>query len=920
MKKFNPFQSLSLLVLACLIISASTTNAQNNQKIDSLQSLLKNAKHDTVSVRLIIEIGSIYQNENIDSSFLYFDKGLKQVEIAIKSAKKQDIKTYTSLKGSVLEKMGIVYYLKSNLEGAKDCFQKSFVEFERILDKKGMSLSLMDLGVINNAKGNSDDAIVFFNKSISLKEEIGDSLGIAKCYHNIGIAYYNKGDVSKVFENFDKTLKIYERLGNQNLVSNILNTIGSVYELNSDYNKAIDYLLKSAAIKEKIRDRVGVVDCYNRIAHCYKELSEFDKAIDYINKSQVIAKEINLKNEIAYNYRTLGNIYNDKGLYDKALENFFASLKVYEELSDKTGISACYNSIGNTHNTLKDYKKAIEYLMLSLKIKEELGNKNSISNSYNNIGLVYIDLKEFDKALIYLNKAREIWEENGNKSGLSSCYNNIGLVYNSKNNLNKAIEYYQKAEKILNDLGDKNGISTVYENIASLNIKFADSAAFNASQKNEYLQKALEYGHKAFRISEEIGSLSRKKFAANALMDIYKKQGNYKEAFRYAEINISAVDSMFKEEKTKAIAEMQTKYETEKKQQEIEKQQLTIEKQEIDNKRQRNLRNFFIVGSALLAILALVVLNGYQQKKRSNSIITEKNAQLEQANEEISAQRDLVTEQKERIEVIHEELMSSIRYAKRIQNAVLPAPEQMEDILGDHFVLFKPKDIVSGDFYWATKVNNYTVFCVADCTGHGVPGAFMSMLGVSFINDIIHKEKIIIANEILNRLRISVVEALKQRGEGQEQKDGMDMGLCIFDNTTRQLQFAGGYNPCWVIPNPMHSETRILQNSENIIDGDVIQLKPDKMPIAIYKRMEPFTNQVLQLYPGDQIYLMSDGFQDQFGGIDEKKFMVKNLRDLVARNSSLTMVQQKNKLELSLNEWKGETEQVDDITILGVRV
>jgi hypothetical protein len=195
----------------------------------------------------------------------------------------------------------------------------------------------------------------------------------------------------------------------------------------------------------------------------------------------------------------------------------------------------------------------------------------------------------------------------------------------------------------------------------------------------------------------------------------------------------------------------------------------------------------------------------------------------------------------------------------------------------------------------------------------------MSMLGVSFLNDIVHKEQVTSASDVLNHLRESVIAALKQKGEGGEQKDGMDMGLCVINTETKQMQFAGGYNPCWVVPNPKFPSPRILDTNEEE-EGGVIQLKPDKMPIAIHKHMESYTNHNVQLYPGDQIYLMSDGFQDQFGGPQGKKFMVKNLRELVVASANLPMGQQREVLEKTLEEWKSGAEQVDDVTIIGVKV
>ena len=548
------------------------------------------------------------------------------------------------------------------------------------------------------------------------------------------------------------------------------------------------------------------------------------------------------------------------------------------------------------------------------------------SNSrYINIANILISKGDSEKAIEYFFKSLKIGEELDNKTLISDSFINIGITYMNQGFYGKAMEFFNKSLKIKEKLGEIAREATIYGNIASLYIKLADSLSSVHEQPNtkklatSYYDSALFFGNKAYLISLDINAIPLQKKISSVLTKAYKQLGRYDDALNFSEIFIATSNIIFNEEKIKAITEMQTKYETEKKQQEIEKQQLVIEKQEIDNRRQRNQRNFFIVGTFFLALLALVIFRGYQQKKKSNAIITEKNVLLEQANEEIAAQRDLVTEQKEHIEEIHGELTASIRYARRIQGAVLPSPVQMNELLGNHFVLFKPKDIVSGDFYWATRVRNYLVFCVADCTGHGVPGAFMSMLGVSFLNDIVHKESVTSAADVLNHLRDSVIGALKQRGEGSEQKDGMDMGLCVINTETKQMQFAGGYNPCWVIPNPEFSNSRIFNVNEEEESG-IIQLKPDKMPIAIHKHMEPYTNHLLQLYPGDQVYLMSDGFQDQFGGSQGKKFMVKNLRELMLSNSKLTMDQQCSALDEALEEWMDGVEQVDDITVLGYKI
>jgi ligand-binding sensor domain-containing protein/serine phosphatase RsbU (regulator of sigma subunit) len=264
-----------------------------------------------------------------------------------------------------------------------------------------------------------------------------------------------------------------------------------------------------------------------------------------------------------------------------------------------------------------------------------------------------------------------------------------------------------------------------------------------------------------------------------------------------------------------------------------------------------------------------------------------------------------VVSQKEHIEHIHEEVSQSIDYATRIQTAILPEVVILKQYFAEHFVLLMPKDKVSGDFYWWAMVENHLVISVADCTGHGVPGAFMSMLGISFLREIVIKECIINPDIILKRLRTEIIYALKQKGTSGEQKDGMDMVLVTINIETLKIQFAGANNPLYIISS---------------LNNELIKINGDKMPVAIHEHMENFTNHEFQLQKGDSIYLLTDGFEDQFGGPNCKKFMSKQLKELLASNSQKSMSEQNQVLEKSLKEWIGEGEQTDDITVVGLRI
>ncbi len=328
---------------------------------------------------------------------------------------------------------------------------------------------------------------------------------------------------------------------------------------------------------------------------------------------------------------------------------------------------------------------------------------------------------------------------------------------------------------------------------------------------------------------------------------------------------------------------------------------------------------FFVAG----VLLIMLIIKLYTKKlKRENEkleqIVKERTAEIRMQNEEITAQRDEIQAQKEQVEKAKDKIekqqksiMDSIHYASRIQEAVLPPDEYINEILGEHFVLFRPRDIVSGDFYWATKRGNKTVIVAADCTGHGVPGAFMSMLGMSFLNEIVNKEGILQANIILNRLRENVKKSLRQTGKENEAKDGMDIALCVIDKTEMKLEFAGAYNPLYIIR-----------------DGEISRIKADRMPIGIYLReKESFTNNIIDIKKGDLLYIFSDGYVDQFGGEDDSKIRSANFKKVLLDNHKQPLDVQKAELVKFLEAWMDHTDktgrkykQVDDILVIGIEI
>lgn len=346
-------------------------------------------------------------------------------------------------------------------------------------------------------------------------------------------------------------------------------------------------------------------------------------------------------------------------------------------------------------------------------------------------------------------------------------------------------------------------------------------------------------------------------------------------------------------------------------------------------------RTWWAYGLYLLGFVLLVVLitRAYvfrlkQKNRQLEAIIKERTREIVAQKDEIEKQRDLITE-------AHDEIRASIKYAQRIQSAVLPSVEINQPRIKDYFIFFKPRDVVSGDFYWARKSADYLIVTAADCTGHGVPGAFMSMLGVSLLNDIVGKEGVVDAGEILNGLRKGVIDSLKQDKEvslgSDSVKDGMDISLCSIHLPSGEISWAGANNPLFIISSekPLFSSNPEMKVFDMETDNPLklFEIKPDKMPIAISERMKPFTSQRFKLQSGDQIYLFSDGFVDQFGGPHGKKFMIKAFRNLLLNNATHSMEMQAEKIDNQFVQWrlwKDDLQefsypQVDDITIIGLK-
>jgi serine phosphatase RsbU (regulator of sigma subunit) len=310
---------------------------------------------------------------------------------------------------------------------------------------------------------------------------------------------------------------------------------------------------------------------------------------------------------------------------------------------------------------------------------------------------------------------------------------------------------------------------------------------------------------------------------------------------------------------------------------------------------------FVLLALLLVSFLGYYIYRSYKIKKEANIKLEEKNRTISLQKDEIEKQRDLAAAQRDQIGYQKRHIEDSILYAKRIQTALIPSLELFSDKL-EHFVLYKPLAIVSGDFYWVSAQANPQIIISADCTGHGVPGAFMSMLGVTLLNEIINGKHILMPDQIIENLRQGIIKSLKQVAEEDSIKDGMDIAVCVVDFDKNILWYAGANNPLYLVRN-----------------GELTHYRADRMPVAIHYRMGPFTLHKIDLQKGDAFYIFSDGFADQFGGPQQKKFMSMQLRETLVAMAGMPMLKQGERLNEIFEEWRGDSPQIDDVTLIGVR-
>ncbi len=651
--------------------------------------------------------------------------------------------------------------------------------------------------------------------------------------------------------------------------SGALADMGYAFQENGNILKAIEYFQNSLAINVQIHDKSIEATILNNLGRAYQEQGKMNEAVDCYVRSLNIQEQLKDKKGVATALNNLGLLYKLQGNIAKAIEYYSRALKIYEEMGDKAGMAHPLGNLGTLYLDQGDINKAIEYYSKALKIRQDIGDLRGMANTLNNLGYIYERHEKGALAMEYYNRSMLIKEQIGDKKGLAVTLNNIGHIYLTENNLSEALVVFSKSLKIQEQIDDKDGQASSLEYLGEVYFKLKNNTV------------AENYTLRSLQLAKELGFPESIKDASNLLYKIYTSEKHYEKALSMHLLFIRMRDSISNEETHKLALKQQLKYEYETKEVLMKAQQ---EKKDLlvseESQKQKRIRNTFVAGFLLTTLFAGYIFRNYRQKQQINAELEKKNALVETQNKEIK---------------------DSITYAKRIQQAILPPAAHIKKLLPESFVLYKPKDIVAGDFYWMESGEGPIFIAAADCTGHGVPGAMVSVVCSNALNRAVKEFGITEPGLILDKATALVLETFEK--SESEVKDGMDISLCCLDIQQGLLSWAGAHTPL-----------RYIQN------GELKEIIANKQPVGKHEDRKPFTTHHIQLNKGDLIYLFSDGYADQFGGPEGKKFMSKRLKETFLSIQHLEMYAQKKALEKTFEEWKGTHEQVDDVLVMGIRI
>jgi len=605
-----------------------------------------------------------------------------------------------------------------------------------------------------------------------------------------------------------------------------------------------------------------------------KEWMRYNKlALDLAEKKLKTAKGKTRLFYLRTKANAIGNVgyyFDDHGDKDKSLKNYYEALRLYNKAGDVAGKASVLGNIGVIFTDQGDYDEAMSYLKKALKIKKKYYPKQ-LAKNYLNLGVACEGMGDSLKAINYYKKALTAAKNVGHQIDIATAYNNIGSVHFNRKDFKKSILYLRKAVSHFKIGNDPSGVAWTMANLG-----------YSYFQIDE-IDSAFHYNLQAKEISDHYGYPELTQSISEKLYELYGYREDWENALKYYRIGIKMGDSLNNIDVQKKALRQKMAFDHN-----VEK--ATMETKRKEEKKRDEQRLFFALIAMVMALIFGVII--YTRLR----ITKKQKLTIEQQKRETESQKEVIEEK-------NKEIVDSINYAKRLQEAILPNKDSITKPFADAFLLYMPKDIVAGDFFWMHELNKDEILiAAADCTGHGVPGAMVSVVCANALDRATKEFQLSNTGVILDKVTELVVERLDQSNE--DVKDGMDIALCKINLSNGIVQFSGANNPLWII----RKEER-----------EVEVIKGDRQPVGRFDGLQAFNSNEIKLNTGDWLYIFSDGYSDQFGGDKEKKFKSANLKNLLVEIANEKGKEQKERLLREFNKWKGEIEQVDDVCVIGVK-
>jgi tetratricopeptide (TPR) repeat protein len=709
-------------------------------------------------------------------------------------------------------------------------------------------------------------------------------LDIAQEYQNnekdSALLYVNKAEVlsfsNNDFKNYSKTLY----------------TKAIVYYYMNDYKSARMYQLKSLEIARKLKDKLLMSKIYNLLGAIAFNEGKYESATNYYNQRLQICIDLKDTSTIIETYYNISLLQNEKGEYKNAISYNLESLNMASIFGDSAALLYSSQGLALSYNYLKDYKNAMFFLKKSKIIAEALNDKYSLSGILIDEANVFSARIQYDSSIVIYNQALNLSKKIKDDYHYTKALNGIATPYADKKEYSKAIDYLLESEKISLKLDTKVELVICYIELSECYYELGN------------YKEALFYAKKSENLAHEMSAKRDLMDVYKNLYRIYEKFKNTEQAYFYYKKYIDLKDNINSDKQKVEIA--QQEFNNEKiKQKQIRAQENELAKTRFE--KQRQIRNIILVASGILLILFLFLFRNYRQKQKANIEITEQKKTIEHKNKDI---------------------LDSINYSKRIQQAILTPVEEVKKLLPESFILFKPKDIVSGDFYFIEPIetrdgDEWIAVAMADCTGHGVPGAFMSIICYNFLKQSLKIKEINGPGEALDFASKELYSFLRFHKHEGNIRDGMDVAFAAINKTKNIISFSGANNPLWIVSKRneiKNMEGEYLKMIKQSGEYFLYEIKANKQHVGFNEKPQTFITHNVPLMKEDLIYLFTDGYADQFGGPKGKKFKYQQLAELLLDNASMAMDTQHQKLENSFSNWIGDLEQIDDVSLLGIKI